>query len=209
MYRILTMSSNSLFKFELNSHLDLDLHSIESVHSPSELLLRLDSTIPDCILASYELSEADKFSWCQTMKDHALFCFVPILHVSQRFDELVHLQALSMGSYDCLTSDANPELVRLKIKAMIQLKLDYDELIKLRRFSHVKDVISKFSHDFNNPLTIALGNLNLLQHKVTDENHIIRLTRLSGALERMSDMIRSMRELRESVEKNSMDTKTA
>lgn len=207
MYKVLVVQGKSLFKFDLESCLDSDLYCVELIDSPTDISLCEVSSVPDCLIMSFELSESKESSFCQFVKSQEIWQYVPILQVSSKFSDEVLVESLTKGAFDCVSSDITPEALRLKIRAMVHLKTDYDDLLAYRRLYDVRKRISKFNHDFNNPLTIALGNLNWLRNHISDESHLSRLTRLFDALDRMVGLIKNLRVLIDFVEKNSVVSK--
>jgi DNA-binding response OmpR family regulator len=203
----MVVQGNSLFKFDLESCLDSDLYCLELVNTPNEISVCEAISVPDCLIMSFELSESKESSFCQFLKSQEIWQNVPILHVSSKFSDEVHAESLRKGAFDCVSNDVSPDILRFKIRAMVQLKTDYDDLNAYRKLYEVRKKISKFNHDFNNPLTIALGNLNWLRNHISDESHLNRLTRVWDALDRMVGLIKTLRILIDFVEKNPVGSK--
>jgi DNA-binding response OmpR family regulator len=207
MYKVMVVQGKSLFKFDLESCLDSDLYCLELVNTPNGISVCEANSVPDCLIMSFELSESKESSFCQFLKSQKIWQNVPILQVSSKFSDEVLVDSLSKGAFDCVSNDVAPDILRLKVRAMVQLKTDYDDLNAYRKLYEVRKKISKFNHDFNNPLTIALGNLNWLRNHISDESHLNRLTRVCDALDRMVGLIKTLRSLIDFVEKNPVGSK--
>lgn len=199
MYKVLILDNSKLAFGALEKHLDSELFLLHRADSPTEMLDYIEASLPDCIILSTHASGYDPLPLCRTLKGDRRTHHIPFLYLISELDQKLACSLLSAGAYDCLQNDSSLDFLIAKIISMISLKKDYEELEQLRRFQGLADSLSIFSHDFNNPLSIALGNVHLLKRNIADEIQSLRLGRVSEALDRMANLIVKTRSLRESL----------
>ena len=201
MYKVLIIDSGKLAFEALESHLDSELFLLQRADSPADLLEFVKVSVPDCIILNVLSSSYDPFLICGTLKGERLTQHIPILYLTSEPDPSLAIKLLSSGAYDCLPYDSSLDFLTAKILSMIALKKDYEELQQLRRYQGLGESLAIFSHDLNNPLSIALGNIHWLSRHITDQGQSLRLGRISEALDRIAKLIIKTRSLRENLEK--------
>ncbi|MEI8026890.1 MAG: histidine kinase dimerization/phospho-acceptor domain-containing protein [Pseudomonadota bacterium] len=198
MYKVLILDNSKLAFKTLEKHLDSELFLLQRADCPTEMLDYIEASLPDCIILNTQASSYDPLLLCGTLKGDRRAQHIPFLYLISELDQKLACALLSAGAYDCLPNDSSLDFLTAKILSMISLKNDYVELHQLRRFQGLGESLSIFSHDFNNPLTIALGNVLWLSRNITDQSQSLRLGRISEALDRMAKLIVKIRSLRES-----------
>ena len=181
-------------------HLDTDLFSIRTTQSASEAFTILETASPDCILIDYEMSETDGPTFCRQLKQNERLRHIPVIVLTSMAGIDYLLTAINAGADDFISKDSDIRIIMAKIAAMVRIKRYQDELTTLRRVEGIKQIIATYNHEFNNPLTIAIGNLNWLRKSYNGSEQLTRIDRLSQALSRMTDLVKKIRNLRDYVE---------
>lgn len=154
----------------------------------------------DCIVASYSLPDKDGLSVCKYLKSDSRLKNFPLIILSSKLDSDFHIEMVHAGA-DCVASPKEDFRILLtKINTMIRLKSAESEVSRLRNATATQKIISTFNHEFNNPLAIAVGNLHYLRSSLTTENQISRAEKIKEALDRMTIIIRKIRDLKDHVE---------
>jgi CheY-like chemotaxis protein len=202
MHHILIVDDSSAAVAALKSQIDASKFMIHTASSAKDAFTLLENTIPDCILTDYEMPEITGPEFCRMIKLDTRLQHVPVIVLTslQRTEYL--LSAIESGADDFLSKDSDVRIINAKIKAMIRIKSFQDELTHLRRVEGIKQIIATYNHEFNNPLTIAIGNLNWLKKNVTKEDEKARVDLVGEALDRMVGLVKKIRELRDFVESN-------
>lgn len=168
--------------------------------SKDELSDILDRFGCDCILCDLDQQDTNWLEISSHIKSTKSWLHIPvILYTSMENSEAV-IAALHAGADDFVCKDYDHRVVFAKFKALLRVKSFQDELAQLRRVEGIKQIIATYNHEFNNPLTISIGNLNWLKARCTDTDQLLRFSRLEVSLQRMTDLVRKIRELRDYVE---------
>lgn len=200
MDRVLIVNDSRAELFALKGQLDADLFSVQTAESAAEALRLLESSVPECILTDYEMPDMDGPAFCRYLKQNDRFKHIPVIVLTSMVGSDYLLTAINSGADDFISKDFDIRIIKAKITAMVGKKRFQDEFNRLRRVDGIKQIIATYNHEFNNPLTIAIGNLNWLRRNNAREDQTIRIDRLSEALLRMSELIKKIRDLRDYVE---------
>lgn len=202
MHKILVVDDSRSALMALKTQLDQNLFEVQTAQSAAEAMTILAGATPDCILSDYEMPETDGPTFCTSLKAIDRLKHVPVIILTSKAGTEVLLAAIAAGADDFLSKDSDVRIIAAKISAMIRIKKTQDELSQLKRVAGIKQIVATYNHEFNNPLTIAIGNLAFLRSAISDEGHLTRVHRAYDALERMAGLVRKIRELRDYVESN-------
>lgn len=200
MNKVLIVDDSRAALLALTGQLDADHYSVQTAQSAAEAFKLLESAIPDCILTDYEMPDVDGPAFCRQLKENERFQHIPVIVLTSMAGSEYLLVAIDAGADDFILKDSDIRVIKAKIAAMIRIKRFRDELTRLRRIEGIKQIIATYNHEFNNPLTIAIGNLNWLKKNHVGEEQLTRIGRLADALERMSELVKKIRDLRDYVE---------
>jgi CheY-like chemotaxis protein len=200
MDKILIVDDSRSALLALKGQLHADQFFVQTAESPADALKLLESFTPVCILTDYEMPETDGPAFCRQLKQDERFRHIPVIILTSMTGSHHQLTAIESGADDFISKDSDVRIIRAKITAMVRTKRFRDELLQLRRVEGIKQIIATYNHEFNNPLTIAIGNLNWLRKNHVGEEQLARISRLSEALARMSDIVKKIRDLRDYVE---------
>ncbi|MBP9708183.1 MAG: response regulator [Oligoflexales bacterium] len=200
MNKVLIVDDSRAALLALSGQLDADQYSVQTAQSAAEAFKLLESISPDCILTDYEMPDVDGPAFCRQLKEQERFQHIPVIVLTSMTGSDYLLVAIDAGADDFILKDSDIRVIKAKITAMIRIKRFRDELTRLRRIEGIKQIIATYNHEFNNPLTIAIGNLNWLKKNHVGEEQLTRIGRLAEALERMSVLVKKIRDLRDYVE---------
>lgn len=200
MDKILIVDDSPSALLALKGQLEASAFSVQTAQSVSEAFGVLETSTPGCILTDYEMPEMDGPSFCRKLKQSDTLRHIPVIVLTSMGGSERVLSAIDAGADDFLSKDSDIRIIVAKISAMIRIKRFQDELLHLRRVEGIKQIIATYNHEFNNPLTIAIGNLNWLRKNHAGEEQLARISRLSDALLRMSELVTKIRDLRDYVE---------
>jgi signal transduction histidine kinase len=131
---------------------------------------KLDLLILDVMMPVY-----DGFEVCRRAKDQARLegRFLPVLFLTALTQREARLQGLALGADDYLTKPFHRAEVLLRVRGLLAAKFLYDEVLRryqaLERLEEMQRRLTAFVvHDFKNPLTGLMANLQLLEREVGD-----------------------------------------
>lgn len=83
---------------------------------------------PDLVLLDVMMPELSGFEVCRMIKSDEKSASIPIIFVTALEKSSDESQGLSLGAVDYITKPINPDLVRLRVKNHLRLKLQRDQL---------------------------------------------------------------------------------
>jgi len=202
MHRILLVDDSRSALMAIKSQIDSEQFRVFTAQSVAEAWPLLDKESFDCILSDFEMPDVSGPEFCQRIKASVRLANTPVIMLTSLSQPENLLTAIDAGADDFISKDSDMRIVLAKIRAMVRIKNMQEEVTKLRRVEGIKQIVATYNHEFNNPLTIAVGNLNWLKKNCTDANQLTRIDRLDQALGRMGELVKKIRELRDYVEKS-------
>jgi signal transduction histidine kinase/ActR/RegA family two-component response regulator len=73
-----------------------------------------------------------------------------------------------------------------------KLKSSYDLLLNSEKMALMGQVVAGIAHELNNPLTIVIGNIQLMMMRELNEKNVQSLTRIKDGAERASKIVRNL-----------------
>ncbi|UOA06841.1 diguanylate cyclase domain-containing protein [Methylobacter sp. S3L5C] len=83
---------------------------------------------PDLILLSIRLPEMDGYETCRQLKQQIDTQHIPVIFVTELNNEEHETRGFSVGAVDYITKPINPNIVRARVTAQLQLKAHCDRL---------------------------------------------------------------------------------
>jgi len=127
----------------------------------------------DLLLLDVMMPVYDGFEVCRRLKDEARMQgrFLPVLFLTALTQREARLQGLALGADDYLTKPFHRNEVLLRVRGLLQTKFLYDEILRryeaLERLEEMQRRLTAFLvHDFKNPLTGLMANLQLLEREL-------------------------------------------
>ncbi len=202
MHKILLVDDSRAALLALKGQIDNALYNVVTSQSATASWDVLIGEPFDCILTDLEMPGESGADFCRRIKADDRVAHIPVIILTSLSQTENILMAIDAGADDFVSKDSDVRVIIAKIRAMVRMKRANEELINLRRVEGIKQIVATYNHEFNNPLTIAIGNLNWLRKNCSDAGQMTRIERLSKALERMGELVTKIRELRDYVEKS-------
>lgn len=144
------MSANLSLLSELLKH-DYRIKIAKSGQKALDLANSADK--PDLILLDIEMPEMDGYEVCRQLKNKAETKDIPIIFVTARTDVIDETLGLNLGAVDYITKPFHPEIIKMRIKNHIILKLKSDSLESLARIDGLTHIPNR--RYFNDAFTRA------------------------------------------------------
>lgn len=136
--------------FQVHSHL-VGSGTVELIESFGADLVLLDVMLPD--LNGIEVLKLIRSKFEKTI--------MPVIMVTSKDEPEDIASALQLGANDYIAKPVNIEVAAARINAHLRVCDLYRENSRRQRHDAMNALIVAFNHEINNPLAIALGNLQI------------------------------------------------
>jgi two-component system, NtrC family, sensor kinase len=143
---------------------------------------------PDVVLLDVMMPGLDGFEFCRRLKQEAAFKNIPVLMITGLDEPEQKLKGFRSGAVDCITKPLNPEELRARVSAHVQIKRYHDELLKTQgalvesaKMTAIGSLAAGVAHEFNNILVMMSGYVQLFEES-DDINDLRRTVHVFGEL---------------------------
>ena len=174
----------------------------------SEAFERLDEESFDIILLDLSLPDSQGFDTFHKIHEHQLD--VPIVILTGLNDEELAVRAVREGAQDYLvkgeiSSEVLPRMLRYAIERhqlMVEMVDLQHQLLEAERTRVLAETAVAAAHEINQPLTVMMGNAQLILTGLIDDDEQARLLEtIRDEGERISEIVKKMKASRRYVSK--------
>ncbi|MBP0000512.1 MAG: response regulator [Cyanobacteria bacterium SID2] len=156
--------------------------------SGREAIENLSIFQPDLILLDVMMPEMDGIETCRRIKAMSKWQNVPIIMVTALSEKSDLARCLNAGADDFISKPVNSIELRSRVRSMLRIKKQYDELQSLIKFR--EDMVKTIVHDLRNPLThIAIGLELLLNTEYPPEKQKKKLSKIYLSTQRTQKLV--------------------
>jgi signal transduction histidine kinase len=164
----------------LNAYLMTNQYEIVEASNGEEAIRMVNDFNPDLVLLDAMMPGIDGFEVCKRLKTDEKTKMIPVVMVTALREKEYRIKALEAGADDFLTKPVDRTELLVRVKSLLRIKSYHDQLLhsyqeiaqkneKLKELEGVREGLTHMIiHDLNNPLTVILGNLELI--KFDNEN---------------------------------------
>ena len=146
---------------------------------------------PDVILLDLMMPELNGLEVCRIIKQDSRWKSVPIIMITALTSKEDMAACLDAGASDFLSKPVNGVELRARVKSMIRMKQQYDDLESLLQTR--EDMVRMIVHDLRNPLTtIMLSSSMLDDANLSIERKKEKIERLTRSSHRLQSLIDSL-----------------
>ena len=154
-------------------------------------LERLEVLQPDVILLDVMMPGLNGIEVCRIIKQDPRWKSVPIIMITALTSKQDMALCLESGASDFLSKPVNGVELRARVKSMIRMKQQYDDLQSLLQTR--EDMVRMIVHDLRNPLsTIILSATFLGDPALSEVRKAERIARLNRSSQRLQSLIDSL-----------------
>lgn len=186
--------------------------------SGQALLDYLDGGTADVIILDVMMPEMDGFEVCRRLKENPATSEIPVLFVTARDNTADKVRGINAGAMDYVTKPYDSLELVARVRSSIRIKRLQDDLVEklsLQRNLNLMQqgmlaehwertlgqIASSLAHELNNPLTAALGTVQLLcMTPSLDPVVKQRLLVVDGSLQRASEKLRGLLSIAQNTE---------
>ncbi len=189
--RVLIVDDEPTNHKTLEALLYSEKYTLAFAASGEEALTQLDNFKPDTILLDVMMPGMDGFTACQKIKKNKRWQHIPIILVTALDSRETLKEGFAAGANDFLTKPVNSIELRARVRSMIKIKQQYDDLeaaLQLR-----EDMAHMIAHDMRNPLTTIQGYSDLLVKVSLPAEQVIRAAKyINTEARRLNGFINDM-----------------
>jgi signal transduction histidine kinase len=154
---------------------------------------------PDLVLLDVILPGLQGTEVCQLLKDHPKTRHIPILMLTSLDRPEDVAQGLSTGATDYICKPFNALELRARVATHLRTSRIMGEMVDLEKHISLGRLTAGLCHEVNNPLTVVLGQLELLKSlvKETRQEKCVRMAFESAR--RIQNLVKAMRDYSEPI----------
>jgi DNA-binding response OmpR family regulator len=195
---ILIVEDDPILQVSLSKMLKREGHEILAARSMTEARQRLEDDLPTMILLDLGLPDGSGMQILEQLQD---WQERPLVIVTTGDDSLnVAIEALRLGAFDYITKPINFELLIAAIRRAVthhQLQVSARILERLQAQEEAVQATARAAaHHISQCLTIIMGEAQMLQEDLQDEDSQHALNRIVSATERAAQTLTTLRQAR-------------
>lgn len=174
----------------LNGMLQEEYRTKVALGGEKAVQIAISEDPPDVILLDVMMPGMDGFEVCRRLKSDKDRRHIPIVLVTS-LDSMMDLaKGLDSGADDFIHKPVDPIELGARVRSMLRIKRQYDELQELIRFRD--DLSGMLVHDMRNPLASIRLNIDLLKRVVSEKKATNYLKRIVTSASRLNSFIEDM-----------------
>jgi len=108
-------------------------YNVRVATDSASALHSVDTTPPDLILLDVVMPGMDGFELCRSLKETANARDIPVIFLTARDAAADETLGLELGAADYITKPFNPDIVKLRVRKHVQLKIRQDHMVVLAK----------------------------------------------------------------------------
>lgn len=165
MANILVVDDDKKITLLVRGFLEKEKYQVAEAYSGRMALDAIKEAKPDLIILDVMMPEMDGIEACKRIKADKDTKMIPVIMLTSMSNVKDKVQGLNAGANDYITKPFNPEELIARVKAQLRIKFLENELLKKEEVEAVVKMGIATAHEINNPLTVIIGNLELLLMK--------------------------------------------
>ena len=162
MANILVVDDDKKLTLLVRGFLEKEKYQVAEAYSGRMALDAIKEAKPDLIILDIMMPEMDGIEACKRIKADKDTKMIPVIMLTSMSNVKDKVQGLNAGANDYITKPFNPEELIARVKAQLRIKFLENELLKKEEVEAVVKMGIATAHEINNPLTVIIGNLELL-----------------------------------------------
>lgn len=116
----------------------------------------------DAVVLDVMLPGMDGFAVCRTLRRLEATAQVPVVMLTGLADTPSKLQSFDLGADDYLVKPVPARELAARLRKLIATRVDASRQVHRQRLQAIGEIAAAVGHEVNNPLTAALGTLDLV-----------------------------------------------
>lgn len=149
-------------------------YEVSYILDPCSVLEKIKDFKPELLLLDIEMPVKNGVQVLKEVREAYSSLQLPIIMLSASGTENVIVSALDLGANDFITKPIIPKVAKARIQTQIHLKKFYETSMGHRESEAIRAMVVTYNHEINNPLTVALGNLNKVKKELPDHHALLK-----------------------------------
>lgn len=195
---ILVVEDEPLLQIALATALSAQEYGLVAAHNLAEASAHFDGQPPDIVLLDIDLADGSGMSVLSRAR--ALSGAPPVIITTGSASADAVIGALRQGAFDYLTKPINLELLQVILECALEQRRLEEAARTLARYRAYDEVVQKTSrmamHHLSQCLTIIMGEAQMLEEDLADNEARAGLERIIAATERAAKTLTDLRHAR-------------
>jgi len=194
MPKILIVDDDKKLILLIRGFLEKEKYNVAEAYSGRMALDVIKEVKPDLIILDIMMPEMDGIEACKKIKADRDTKTIPVIMLTSMSNVRDKVIGLNAGANDYITKPFNPEELIARVKAQLRIKFLEEELLRKEEIEAVVKMGIATAHEINNPLTVIIGNLELLLMKKENlsEEDLINLNSILESALRIKEIVSKM-----------------
>jgi signal transduction histidine kinase/ligand-binding sensor domain-containing protein/AraC-like DNA-binding protein len=145
---ILIVEDNDELRAYLKESLSVN-YSILEAENGRQAWAILQSSMPDVVLSDIMMPEMDGIELCKLAKNNNITCHIPFIFLTAKITEEQQLTGLEVGADNYVSKPFNIDILEVKIRNVLQLKLNIRKVLNTKLQINPKDIsITSLDEEF-------------------------------------------------------------
>lgn len=192
--RVLVIDDDYVSSVALAQRLEKRGFSVSVLPSTENALSIIESQNIECVLLDMVMPKVDGFSFLTELRKKYSKNQLVVIMVTIVKDSVDMVKVFEAGANDYLIKPVVLDVAVARIHAHLSSVDLHIEIMKLKEIEAIRAMVTTCCHEINNPLTIAIGAMNLLEKK-SERIDRDSFDKLNRALDRIADVSSKIREL--------------
>jgi signal transduction histidine kinase len=195
--RILVVDDDLIMREVLRKQLESEDYEIRTLPDGRQVIDVSREWRPDLILLDVVLPDVSGTQLCVALRSQSTTRHIPILMLTSLDRPADVVQGLEAGASDYVCKPFNAPELRARIATHLRTGRIIRELADLEKHLSLGRLTSGLCHEVNNPLTVVLGQLEMLANELADPRHQKFVRLASESARRIHKLIQGLREYAE------------
>jgi DNA-binding response OmpR family regulator len=191
--RVLVVEDEIVSAKLLSTKLNNEGYEVEVAPCGEEAIALINTWEPHLILLDIMMPGISGIGVLKYVREKFSETEMPVLMVTSRTLPADMVEALEAGANDYITKPINLKVAMARVKTHLNIvRLTKEALLK-QELEALNALIATYNHEINNPLAIAMGNLERPFSQLKEAQY----DKANQALLRISDIVKKIREITE------------
>jgi len=153
----------------------------------------INTIMPDLILMDVIMPGMDGFEVCRHMKNNPVTRHIPVIFITVKSDTDDMIEGFKTGCVDYITKPFRKEDICSRVKTHLYTVYLRKEVENQSLLKGVIEMAGATAHELNQPLSVILGNIQLLLFNLSEKDPKFKtLNLIEKQAEKMADIIRKI-----------------
>lgn len=191
MNNILLVDDSHITHLKLEEYIQ-NKYQLISAYDTKQARSKIGNNQIDLIILDINLPGLSGIDFCKELragdqKD------VPIIFLTSKKENII--EALQSGGNDFLGKPFHAAELIVRIENLLKLFAYHKQATQLKKIESMQIMVATLKHELNNPLTIAMANLQTIKKGLADEKQITSIDKVYESLARMAETLEKLKKI--------------